>query len=236
MQLIELSDYTLLPIGTGNGLNGFYFSLSEGDICSIDTDSPDDAHLLLRAVAMLDHAASGTYRFMGKKINFSDHRNLLSYKKKIGYVAIDASMISNMSIRENLLLMRYYFENSFFLDLSDNVKNLCAVFDIDDKLDMRPGKLRPTELRSAIVIRELAKSPDILLFERPEDFIRHEKFDLFVKLLKEMLLSGLPVVFISYDADFVKEFSNTKIIISNGNLTTVKDYETGIRAQGSGRN
>ncbi|MBC8199581.1 MAG: ATP-binding cassette domain-containing protein [Desulfobacterales bacterium] len=218
MKLIELSDYTLAPIGQGNGLNQFYFDLSKGDVCSIQADLPDDAHLLLKAIAMLEHPTEGAYRFMGKKINFSDQRNLLPYKKKIGYITIDASMISNMSIRENLLLMRYYFENSLSLDIKDNVKNLCAVFDIYDKLDMRPGELRPTELRSAIVIRELAKSPDILLFERPEDFIRHEKFDLFVKLFKEMLLAGLPVVFISYHTDFVKEFSNRNILISGGNL------------------
>lgn len=223
MKLIELSDYTLSPIGQGNGLNRFYFDLSKGDACSVQADSPDDAHLLLKAIAMLEHPTDGAYRFMGEKINFSDHRNLLPYKKKIGYVAADASMISNMSIRENLLLMRYYFEDSLSIDIDDNVKNLCTVFDIYDKLDMRPGELRPTELRSAIVIRELAKSPDMLLFERPEDFIRHEKFDLFVKLLKEMLLSGLPVVFISYHTNFIKEFSNRHILISGGNLTTVKD-------------
>lgn len=221
MQLIELSDYTLSPTGRGNGLNRFYFDLSKGDVCSIQADSPDDAHLFLKAIAMLEYPTNGAYRFMGEKINFSDHRNLLPYKKKIGYVAADASMISNMSIRENLLLMRYYFENSFSLDIKDNVKNLCTIFDIYDKLDIRPGELRTTELRSAIAIRELTKSPDILLFERPENFIRHTKFDLFVKILKEMLLAGLPVVFISYHTDFVKEFSNREILISDGNLTTV---------------
>ncbi|MEA3427727.1 MAG: hypothetical protein U9Q84_00610 [Thermodesulfobacteriota bacterium] len=221
MQLIELSDYTLLPIGTGNGISGFYFSLSEGDICSIDTDSPDDAHLLLRAVAMLEHSVSGTYRFSGEKVDFSDHAYLLSCKKKIGYVTNDISMISNMSIRENLLLMRYYFENSLSLDIDDNIKNLCTVFDIYDNLDMRPGDLRPTELRSAIMIREFTKSPDILLLERPEDFVRQTKFNFFIELLKKMSLSGLPVIFISYDTNFIKEFSTRKILISNGNLTTV---------------
>ncbi len=223
MKLIELSDYTLSPIGQGNGLNRFYFDLSKGDVCSIQADLPDDAHLFLKGIAMLERPANGVYRFMGKKINFSDHRNLLPYKKKMGYITTDASMISNMSIRENLLLMRYYFENSLSLDIKDNVKNLCVFFDIYDKLDVRPGELRPTELRSAIAIRELTKSPDILLFERPEDFIRRTKFDLFVKLLKEMLLSGLPVVFISYDANFIKEFSNRQILISGGNLTAIKD-------------
>jgi len=223
MKLIELSDYTLSPIGQGNGLNRFYFDLSKGDVCSIQADLPDDAHLLLKGIAMLERPANGAYRFMGKKINFADHRNLLPYKKKMGYITTDASMISNMSIRENLLLMRYYFENSLSLDIKDNVKNLCTVFDIYDKLDVRPGALRPMELRSAITIRELTKSPDLLLFERPEDFITRTKFDLFAKLLKEMLLSGLPVVFISYDTNFIKEFSNRQILISGGNLTAVKD-------------
>ena len=94
---------------------------------SIKADLPDDAHLLLKGIAMLERPANGAYRFMEKKINFSDHRNLLPYKKKIGYITSDASMISNMSIRENLLLMRYYFENSLSLDIKDNVKNLCVL-------------------------------------------------------------------------------------------------------------
>jgi ABC-type ATPase involved in cell division len=215
MRLIELSDYTLPPTGTGSGIKKFYFTLSKGDVCYIHADFPDDAHLFLRAVAMLVHSESGTYRFAGEKIDFSDHTNLLSYKKKIGYVTNDASMISNMSVRENLLLMRYYFENSLSLDIDDNVKNLCTVFDIYDKLDIRPGDLRPIEL--------ITKSPDILLLERPEDFVGKTKFNFLIELLKKMSLSGLPVIFISYDTDFVKEFFNRQILISGGNLTAVKD-------------
>jgi len=222
MKLIELSNYTLPPTGTGNGLKKFYFALSKGDMCHIQADSPDDAHLFLRAVAMLEYSKFCDYRFAGKKINFSDHTNLLPYKKKMGYVTNDAAMISNMSIRENLLLMRYYFENSFSVDIDDNVKNLCNLFEIYDKLDVRPGDLRPTELRSAIMVREFTKSPEILLLERPEDFARQTKFNFIVELVKKMSLSGVPVIFISYNADFIREFSNKEIIIAKGNLTTVK--------------
>ena len=106
MKLIELSDYTLSPIGTGNGLNRFYFDLSKGDVCSIQADLPDDAHLLLKAIAMLEHPTEGAYRFMGKKINFSDQRNLLPYKKKIGYITTDASMISTRFLRSEGLERR----------------------------------------------------------------------------------------------------------------------------------
>ena len=221
MQLIELSDYTLCSMGTGNGINGFHFSLSEGDICSIDADSPDDAHLLLKAIATLVRPVQGTYMFMGKKLDFSNYRNLLPCKKQIGYMTSDAALISNLSLRENFLLMRYYFEDSLSLDIDEKTAILCRKFNIYDKLDLRPGELRPIELRTAIAIRELSKSPAMLLIELPEDFIMFSQFDMFMEILKDTLLSGLPLVFISYDKNFVNEFSNRNILISGGTLTTI---------------
>jgi hypothetical protein len=52
MYLIELSDYCLNPLGTGNGLNHSYFALSSGDVCSLQTDSTDEAHTFLKALTV----------------------------------------------------------------------------------------------------------------------------------------------------------------------------------------
>ncbi|MFC1817046.1 hypothetical protein ACFL0M_14170, partial [Thermodesulfobacteriota bacterium] len=95
MYLVELSDYTLIPTGTGYGLKNCYFSLSKGDICSIQADFIDDAHLFLKALAMLVAPANGTYHFKGKKVDFKDYRKSLPYKQQIGYVTPESTMISN---------------------------------------------------------------------------------------------------------------------------------------------
>lgn len=231
MNIIELSDYTLASEGTGNGLNGFYFALSKGDVCSIETNSLDDAHTLLRALATLKNPVKGIYRFMGEEIDFSDYRNLLPYKKKIGYIASDSGMISNRTIRENLLFMRYYFENSLSINLDKNTEGLCRAFDIHDELDMRPAALHHLNLRLAITIREITKSPDMLLLDRPEDFVGHTKFNIFIDNFKKLLATGLAVVILSYDRDFVDTFSNKKILITDGYLTTVpsQPVQTGLK-------
>ena len=223
MDLIELSDYSLSPDGIGNGLDQFHFALSKGDVFSIQADSYDDAHLFLKALAMLELPVKGTYRFMGEKIDFSDYRNLLPYKKKIGYVASDSGMISNRTVRENLLLMRSYFENSPFLAIDENIAELCRLFDIQNELDMRPAALDPLDLQSAILIRELSKSPDILLLDCPESLISRSKFDLLFDILKGLLNAKLPIVFISYETEFIEEFSNKKVLITGRSLTTVCD-------------
>lgn len=221
MHCIELSDYTLPPPATGQGLNRFHFALSKGDVCSILTDSPDNAHTFLRALATLERPEKGFYRFMGEKLDFSDYRQLLPYKKKISYIASDSAMISNITIRQNLLLMRSYFENALLFTIDENVAELCRIFGIHDKLDLYPAELNPLDLKSAIVIRELTKSPDLVLFEQPENFIRSTHFGIFVKILKEMLLSKLPLVFISELKGFVEDFSTKKILITAGHLTTI---------------
>jgi ABC-type ATPase involved in cell division len=219
MALIELSDYVLAPIGIGNGLKEFNFSLSMGNICAIQTDSPDDAHLFLKAVATLEYPLKGVYRFMGQRLDFSVYNNLLSIKKKIAYIAPDSAMISNRTVRENLLFMRSAFGDSLYFELDQKTLRWCRLFNLQDKLDMRPAMLNRQDVQIAITIREFAKSPKILLLERPEDLIRHSKFPVFIEILDDMVLSGLPVIFISYDKDFIKKFSNRTIRIAGGTLT-----------------
>lgn len=220
MPVIELTDYTLEPKGAGNGLADFNFSVDSGDGYSIETDLLDDAALLLKALVTLVSPRKGTYRFKDIKIDFSDYRNLLPCKRRIGYIASDAALISNRTIRENLLFMRYFHEDSLVLPLDDHAAQLCRKFDIFDKLDRRPGELRPQDINNTITIRELSKYPDVLVLERPEDFIDHTRFRLFMETVRAMTLRNLPVVFYSSDTDFIKSFSNKKIIISKGRLTS----------------
>jgi len=226
MYLIELSDYTLAAKGSGHGINGFYFALSAGDVCAIDSHNPDDAHTFLRALATLVSPIKGTYRFKGRKHNLRRYGDMLSCKQKIGYVAPDAALISNLTVRQNLLLQRYYHENEINIELQDEVFNLCRAFGIADKLDKRPAGLNPMEIQAAIVVRELTKKPEVLLLDQPEDFVGHAKFSLMTEIFNQMIDDRLPVVFLSYDRRLVQRYANRKVLITNGSLTTVsiKDH------------
>lgn len=219
MPLINLVDYTIDFPESDCSFNKLNFALSPSDAFAIIADSSDRAHLFLKTLALLVKPVSGAFYFKDKKVDFSDYRNLLSCKKKIGYIASNSAMIGNITVRENLLYMRYYFENSLSLSLDETTKKLCKNLGIYDKLDMRPERLGSVDLRTAIAIRELAKSPDLLLVERPEDFIEHSNFAFFTEVLRDMMLTKLPVVLISYDKNFIEKFSNKKIFLKDGTLS-----------------
>lgn len=216
--MIELIDYTVAPERAGKGIRDVNFSLSKGDLCAIRTDSPADAGTFLKALATLAHPEKGVYRFEGSILDFSDYRSLLPVKKRIGYIASDAAMISNRTIRDNLLLMRQYYENSLDVVLDKASEDLCRNFELDHLLDLRPGELTPSALRRAIAIRELAKSPSLLFIEYPEDYIGLAHLDLFSETLGALPLSEMAVAIVSDDERFLDMFANTQVTLSEGKL------------------
>lgn len=221
MPLIELSDYILPSAGSGYGIHQFYFALSKGDVCAIESTHPDDATLFLKALATLIRPLKGTFRYAGRKKDLSNYRNLLDYKQRVGYIAPETALISNMTLRQNLLIRRYYFENSLSDHLDEQTRTLCTAFNIMDKLDQRPTALNAMEVQAAIVIREIIKKPEILLLNRPEDFIGHTNIGILGQMFSDWVANKLPVVVISYDRRFIRRFANRKILITNGSLTTI---------------
>jgi ABC-type ATPase involved in cell division len=219
MPKIELINYTQTPTDPGNGFTNIHFTLATGDICHLRSRCPEDAQLFLRTLAMLAQPVSGTYRFNGQKQNLQDYRATLDHKRKIGYVAPDMALISNLTIRQNLLLMRYYFENDLSIDLSNTAKALCRDFDLDGKIDKRPADLSSIEILEIIFIREVIKNPEIMLLHLPEDIIQHSHIHLLEKHFSEWIRIGRPVVFASYDQSIIRQFANRKLMLSGGALT-----------------
>jgi ABC-type lipoprotein export system ATPase subunit len=219
MYLIEMVDYTLPATGSGDGIKGFHFALAPGEICAVEAPKPDDSHQFLRAVATLAYPLQGTYRFMGNELNLQNYKELLPCKKKIGYIAADAALISNLTVRQNMLIHRYYFENDLSIDMDDKLHSMCDALGVCQKLDRRPADLNSMERQMAIVIREISKDPEAMLLDRPEDFVGHAKFDMLVRLFNDWVAQHKPVVFVSTDRRLIQRFATRRIRIAGGSLT-----------------
>jgi ABC-type ATPase involved in cell division len=220
MRLIELSDYSLHPSGKGEGIHHFDFVLSAGDVCFVNAGSVADGRLFLRALATLEPPERGIYRFRGEILNFSDYRLLLPVKRKIGYISPEAALISNRTLLDNLLLMKVYFENTSSQELPKNIAELCRRFQLEDKLHLRPAHLSHDDRRLAVVARELGKRPELLLLERPQEFVGFRIFNLLKTVIVDIIRGGTPVVFLSADEAFAREIANREIRISAGMLET----------------
>lgn len=219
MLLIELTDYTVTR--AESSLERINLSVSSGECWFVSADNRESAGLLFSALATLARPKGGTYRFCGTTLDFSSYRNLLSCKKRIGYISPENALLSNRTILENLLLPRYFEENSLSLTLDKKVDEMCLLFHIRSRLGQKVTEANHWDLRLAMAVRELAKEPDVLLVEWPEEVVPPDRQWMFVNLLQQALVSGTPLVIFSRDRSFCDNFSASGKVAIKGERVTL---------------
>lgn len=220
--VVELTDYVLDGSDIKCGLRCRRFVVSKGDRCSLSADSPEYAQGFLKALATLIWPIKGCYRFKGEPLDFTDYRNLLPYKRRIGFIASGSALLSNRTVRDNLLFMRYHFENKVSLEFDKRVNRWLCMLNLQDHLHRFPAELDPIQARLVIVLREIAKFPDLLLIEHPEAYMRQTASYAFAEVMEDVMKMNIPIVFISYNSRLVEIYSTTSARIENGLLITDK--------------
>jgi ABC-type ATPase involved in cell division len=217
--IVELTDLDLSPPGTERRYGTNRLTVAQGDVIAIVTDAPEDGRHLLRVMATLERLAGGCYRFHGTLLDLDDYRKCLAVKRRIGYVAPDAAMLSNRTLWENLLLARFYYENDLTIDIDETMRSLCRDADLSRKLDWRPSRLSDGELLKAITIREMGKAPAVMLVDRPENFMNISESDGIFNHLKNMVQSGTAVVFYSNNSRMT-DLANRRLTLAGGEIRT----------------
>jgi ABC-type lipoprotein export system ATPase subunit len=217
LPIIEITDVALALPGSPRRYGTNRLTVAPGDVIAIVADAPIDGRYLLRILATLVQPDRGMYRFRGDIVNPGDYRQCLAVKRQIGYVAADAAMISNRTIRENLLLSRFYYENDLAMDLDQTAASLCEDAGLFRKLNERPSELNDSELLKAITIREMGKSPAVMLVDRPENFLEIVEDHGIFSHLKKMVQSGTAVVFFSHNSQMT-DLSNRRLTLVDGEI------------------
>ena len=218
--IIDIADLALGPPGMPGPCGSLRLAVAPGDVIAVIVDPPVDGRYLLRILATLDQPKRGEYRFNGKKVDLKDYRQCLAIKRQIGYVAPDAGMISNRTLRENLLLTRFYSENDLTIDIDETLDSLCRGAGLFPMLNRRPSVLSDSELLKAITIREMGKAPPVMLIDRPENFIKIDENDGIYSHLKNMAGSGTAVVFVSHNRKMTG-LANRQLILTDGEIRTI---------------
>jgi len=213
--IIDIAGLELAPLGHSRSNDSQRLAVARGDVIAILSDSPMVARHLLRILATLERPGQGEYRFHGKRVDLEDYRQCLAVKRQIGYVAPDAAMVSNRTLRENFLLTRFYSENDLTIDIDHTMDSLCRDAGLTQMLNHRPSVLSDGELLKAIVIREMGKAPAVMVIDRPENFMESSENDSIFRHLKTMVRSGTAVVFVSHNSR-MNGFANRQLMVSDG--------------------
>jgi len=169
---------------------------------------PDRGQIVLNDTALFD-----------SKVNI----NVPAHRRHIGYVFQEGRLFPHLSVAHNLGYGRWMNGLPFDAAEHDRVVHL---LDISHLLHRRPGKLSGGERQRIAIGRALLMRPQLLLLDEPLaslDAARKAEILPYLERLRDE--SGVPMVYVSHQADEVRRIAGIVVRIDKGKVTATGGVE-----------
>lgn len=161
------------------------FGLNPGQGGLILSSPAGPARDLLRICATLDEPSQGAVSWFGRSLKDMGESTRLYFRRKIGWVHRRTSLVSNLSVLDNIILGAMYHRNLKRAEASAEVRDILDRFMLYDFRDRRPSELSFARQRLAVYVRELVKKPRLFLMEDAAVDLDKD-FDVLMKEIKAL--------------------------------------------------
>ncbi len=198
-------------------LKDISFTVNEGDIISIVGPSGSGKSTLLRCINMIEKPSGGDIIFEGKSL--MDRRtNLSLVREKIGMVFQQFNLFANLTVTENITLapvkLKLMDDKTAYkkgMELLENVG-------LKEKANVYPSSLSGGQKQRVSIVRTLMMNPDIILFDEPTSALDPEMVGDVLELIKKVADTGMTMIVVSHEMNFVKKCSSRVLFIDNGKI------------------
>ena len=142
------------------------------------------ATILLKICATILPPDSGDVSWFGRSKEQMKKREFYQLRRQIGYVHRETSLISNMTILDNISLGLQYHEEVVREQAYENITELLEQFELYDHRFLRPAELTFEQRRLAVYARELVKKPKLFLLEHPSLDLGERVYGLLLDVFK----------------------------------------------------
>lgn len=142
------------------------YEINSGDFIAITGPSGSGKSTLLDLISNLSSPTSGTVEILGKEISVyeENEKEQTNLRKLIGLMSPNCQLLSNLTIRENILLPCII--NKYDVD-SRKLHEISSSLDIENILSHLPEQLSTGQRQRALLCRSIILSPKILIADEP---------------------------------------------------------------------
>jgi phospholipid/cholesterol/gamma-HCH transport system ATP-binding protein len=196
------------------------FDFPENQVCWIQSEEGQGNSTLLQILAGLQMPQMGQYLINDSNIRDMTFEEFLPYRLKIGYSFDYGGLISNRTLKDNILLPLQYHKLTSPKEAMKRVDEFIERFDFEKSAKERPAHV-PGRLRKiTCLLRALIHYPDLLLMDDPSVGLGAETTENFLLLLNDLRKKGhlSHMMVVSYDEKFMSSFNPQIIHLDEGQL------------------
>ena len=202
---------------TLNVLKNINLSIDRGSIITIKGPSGSWKSTLLILIGTLDKPNKGEVIFDNENIDSIKDLNRFR-NDKIGYIFQFHNLISELSLKENVILPREISRKK--VDHQE-IKDLFKFFELDDRMHSYPNDLSGGEKQRVSVMRAIINQPSIVIADEPTGNLDQKNvfkmIDLFKKLNNE---HNLTFIIATHDNE-VFSIGDIKLQLKEGYLKNI---------------
>jgi phospholipid/cholesterol/gamma-HCH transport system ATP-binding protein len=155
-----------IGFGQGDVLTGLSFSVATGETKVLVGESGTGKSLALKLAAGLLQPDSGSVQVLGRDLSHLSEKELLDFRRQIGFVFQEGALFDSLSVAENVA---YRLREDHLNDeeIEQRVRESLRFVEMEDTLDKLPSELSGGMRRRVSIARALISRPPVVLYDSP---------------------------------------------------------------------
>ena len=210
--------------GKNEILKGIDLKIERGDRIAIIGPSGCGKSTFLRCLNMIEPPTSGKIIFEGNDLT-NPKTNLSEVREKIGMVFQQFNLFPHLTVLKNITLAPVKLGLMNEEEAIDKAEDLLEKINLLYKKNNYPDELSGGQKQRVAIARSLIMNPDMILFDEPTSALDPEMVGEVLDLIKEIAESGMTMVIVSHEMNFVKSCANKIIFLDGGKISFMGTVE-----------
>lgn len=200
------------------------FTVEKGEIFGLLGENGAGKTTTFRIILGLINASSGNVTLDGKKIDYS-------LTDKIGYVTEERSLLTKMTVKDQILLygvLKGMSEDNILKEMRKWLKK----FQISDYENRKIKELSKGNQQKIQFIAAVINKPKLLILDEPFSGLDPINVEMLKKAIIELQETGCSIIFSSHQMEQIEDFCEKLVILSHGKVVVagyLKDIKNDYR-------
>jgi phospholipid/cholesterol/gamma-HCH transport system ATP-binding protein len=150
----------------GEVLRGISFTVAERETLVLLGETGTGKTLTLKLAAGLLRPSAGKVEVLGQDVSGMTERELLEFRRKIGFVFQEGALFDSMTVEENVAY-RLREEHVPEAEIAPRVEEVLEFVELGHTQEMLPSELSGGMRRRVSIARALVSRPEIVLYDSP---------------------------------------------------------------------
>jgi phospholipid/cholesterol/gamma-HCH transport system ATP-binding protein len=150
----------------GNVLDGLSLSVAPTETKVLIGESGSGKTLILKLAAGLIRPDSGTVRMLGRDLGLLSEKELLAFRRNIGFVFQEGALFDSLTVADNVAycLREEHVDED---EIEPRVRESLRFVEMEDTLEKLPSELSGGMRRRVSIARALVSRPQVVLYDSP---------------------------------------------------------------------